>query len=352
MSGAKFGFDISKLVAYSGYYIDDSLLKESSSGGAATALSEAVLARGGAVLGVTYTADFKGAEYCLVEQAEDLYKLKGSKYIRPSKEVFYDGERRSVYTVVASLLETGREVLFFGLGCVVAALYSFLTTKQTDTTKLFTVELICMGPTTPKVAEEYIDALEKRYRSKVCDFSVRYKKRGWTPSYLHAEFENGKKFETLFLQSEYGYAFKHYSFAPCYDCHFKGENHKADITVGDYWGISKNHAAYNENGVSLFLLQTQRGKELLSYIDTDSFHLELADVSFALSNNLHYFRPVQRPSDWEEFGKDLEQRGLFYAARRSQGNVKYFLRKAGIIAWAHRILPQTLRDAISHRTGK
>lgn len=319
-----FGFDSSRLRAYSGYYFDKNTLYESASGGAANAIAEAILSVGGCVFGVTYTKDFKGAEYCLVENKKDLKRLKGSKYIDSSKTITYKGESKSVFYAVLSELALERKVLFIGLGCTVAGLYSFLNNKKADITNLFTVEILCHGPTYSSVADQFISGIEKKYHSTVKDFSVRYKKKGWVPSYLRAVFENGKIFEKPFSETDYGYAFGRFSKKSCYSCIFKGDNHKGDVTVGDYWGIKEGDENYNKGGVSIIIIQSNKGNELLNIIDASSFKVSPTDVDFVLKHNMRYVTPNQMKPGWEEFDQNLKNRGLHYAVLKDLGFVRYY----------------------------
>lgn len=329
----------SKLKAYSGYFSEEEKLKASASGGAATAISESFLKRGGIVFGVGYTRDFKGAEYYCAESKDELDRLKGSKYIEADKEIFFDGKYQSIYTVVEQKLKEEKEVLFFGLGCVVTALYSMLSVKNVNLKNLYTVELICHGTTPRKVAEDYIEALEKKYKSKVVDFSVRYKKCGWTPPYVYAKFENSKIYTLPFYDSDYGYAFSVYSRSPCYDCKFKGKNHSADLIIGDYWGVSCDSPEYNPQGVSILVSRTEKGEGLLSMIDKTEFHLQTTDLEFALQNNPR-FNSVNVKSDrWEKFGKLLNEKGLHHAVVKTQGRLTYWIKRSRIL----KIIPKPVK---------
>ena len=146
---------------YGGYLNDNAKILQSASGGIATALSEFILQQGGYVVGVTYSNDFYKAEYTIIDNIADVQKLKGSKYI--------DCDKGNVYSDVKKLIDEGQKVLFFGLPCVVGALYSFLGERPKN---LLTCELICHGPTYAKVHSDYIEFLEKKYRGKIVDFSV------------------------------------------------------------------------------------------------------------------------------------------------------------------------------------
>lgn len=50
----------------------------------------------------------------------------------------------------------------------------------------------------------------------------------------------------------------------CYYCKFANKNRVGDITLADYWGIQKFHPEFfDENGVSLVLVNTEKGKNTL-----------------------------------------------------------------------------------------
>lgn len=309
---------------YSGYYTDPNKLLQSASGGAANILAEMILRRGGVVFGVTYSPDFKGAEYCCIEKEDELHRLKGSKYIAPRKKILVDGEYRGVYAEVGKRLKDGREVLFVGLGCTITALYSLLKIWKIDTTSLYTVELICHGTTYPKVAEEYVTGLEKKYGAPVNAFTVRYKKEGWLPVYIRAEFQNGKIFELPFYHSEYGYAFSIFLSHGCYSCQFRNENHPGDIVIGDFAGIHPDMPNYNRNGVSIILILTEKGDTLFQQIDQSVFRLHEESFEYAIANNPMYVKSATKTKNWERFKKTLDTAGLVAAVREHQGAYRYF----------------------------
>lgn len=325
-----FGFDISTLTAYQGYFLDEDKLKASASGGGATILSETVIDMGGVVFGVVYSDDFKNSEYYCADTKDKLNKLKSSKYIYSKKEICIDGEYKSVYQVVADYLNQGRYVLYTGLGCDTYALDMYLKKNNVNTDKLYLVDLICHGPTDPVVAKEYIENLEKRFKSKVVDFNVRYKKKGWTPPYIYAAFENGQIFTERFYDSDYGYAFGKYSRQGCYSCRFKGANHVADITLGDYWGITKKMKGFNPNGVSLFIVKSKKGNNLLKKIDTNKFKLRNADVEFALKYNHSYYEIKSKYKRYDSFVADIKDIGLNKAVYKDMGFLKYYITKSGM----------------------
>ena len=291
------------LAVYAAYLTDDASLIRSASGGIAAALAEHMLDQGGWVAGVAYSSDFYSAEYVLINDKQDLPRLRGSKYIECDKQ--------HIYTRVQQLLDTGERVLFFGLPCTVAALYRRLGTRP-DT--LVTCELVCHGPTDPRVHREYLRWLEACHGSKIVDFSVRHKKGAWTPAYLYARFADGQVFEQPFNNTEYGYAFYTLGRRSCYRCRFKGNNRQADLMIGDFWGAGEKDPFWNPLGVSCVFSETGRGDAFLG--QTPGIRLFPTTFEAAVRDNPMVIRSKEPSPDRERFAELLKEEGLFRAAAR------------------------------------
>lgn len=297
-------YSMHDVATYGGYVDDEEKLMQSASGGIATALSEHILANGGYVAGVAYSQDFYKAEYIIIHDISDINKLKGSKYV--------ECDKNSIYTDVKKLIDDGEFVLFFGLPCTVAALYTFLKTRPEN---LLTCELVCHGPTNAKVHYDYVDFLEKKYKSKVIDFSVRYKVDTWIPLYLYAKFENGKTFKKPFYETEYGYAFSVLGKPSCYNCKFKGNNRQGDIMIGDYWGAAENDAFWNNRGVSCVFAETEKGNAVLNAIS--GIKLFPSTFERMVEKNPMVIKSKKCSPKRERFEELLSQKGLIYAYNRS-----------------------------------
>lgn len=305
------------VAVYGGYLDNTAKLLQSTSGGIATALSEFVLSQGGYVVGVAYSEDFRKAEYIIIDNMADIYKLKGSKYV--------DCDKTGIYADVKNRIDSGKMVLFFGLPCVVAALYKFLGARPEN---LLSCELICHGPTYAKVHSDYILYLEKKYKSKVTDFSVRYKADAWQPSYLYAKFENGKVYQKPFYETEYGYAFSVLGKPSCYDCQFKGNNRQGDIMIGDFWGATDRDVFWNKYGVSSIFAETDKGNAFLSAIPG----IKLFRTTFekAVEQNPMVIRSKTKSAKRDEFFGLLSKYELISAVKYAiglKGRVKRIIRK-------------------------
>lgn len=308
--------------AYAGYFYDNEKVKQSSSGGAATAVSEAVIRSGGIVYGAMYAADCYSAEYGRAETVDELCKFKGSKYVAVNKYISENGQNVPVYQDAVEKLEQGRLVLFIGLGCDIAALKTLTENRKTDTEHLYTVELLCDGVTNANVHEDYVKGIEKKYNSKVVDFSVRHKKDGWIPLYIRAEFEDGQEHIRPFYASEYGFAFLNYKRKSCYECPFKGDKHPADLMVADYWGCKPGMKEYRKDGVSLIFTQTQKGKKLLDMADDASFYFCEVDAEYALYYSPRYHDSHPKNPKWDEFDQWMKEKGLHETVKKCSGVYK------------------------------
>lgn len=293
------------IAAFAGYVDNKDELLQCTSGGLATAMSKKMIEEGGYVAGVRYSDDFKRAQYEIVSDIKDLDKFKGSKYIEVDKG--------TIYKDVKSLLDEGKKVLFFGLPCMVGAMKSFL---KKDYENFIAVELICHGPTSAKVHQQYVEYLENKHQSKIVNFSVRKKIEKWEPAYLYAEFENGQRFFKEFYSTEYGYAFAVMSRPSCYNCQFRGNSRVGDIMIGDFWGATSSDVFWNSAGVSAILVHTNKGLDFLK----STRGIKLFETSFEriVNGNKNIISTRKPSSDKEKFERLFADKGLFYAAKYSK----------------------------------
>ena len=316
--------EFSNLKAYAGRYIDNETLLQCSSGGAANALAEAFIDNGGVVIGSRYSTDFKSAYYTAVDNKDDLFLLRGSKYIPSSKT---NEKNESIYENVESLLSQNKKVLFIGLGCDVASIIKFCENKKLDTHNLYTIDLICHGPTLPEVQQSFVEEFERKYKSKIMTFSIKHKARGWAKPCVYIKFENGKEIVYPWEETDFCYAFGHYSRSGCSKCLFKGNGHRSSMTIGDYWGVDPNSEIYDKNGVSVLIINNAQGQSLLSIINRKSFLLDEVNIGHVVANNPMFYRCRAKDEDHEKFSMYLKNRSLHCAVIKHMGFVKYIYSK-------------------------
>lgn len=282
-------------------------LKDVSSGGAASAMAESVIQAGGIVYGVSWTDDYKSAEYIRIDTVTGIQKIRGTKYVQASKR------NGKIYKAALVDLMEGKEVLFFGLPCEIAGLKSFL---GKDYDELITVQLICQGVTSQSFLRQFVEEIEKRKKSKTVNLTHRYKKNGVVPKYFRIQLANGAVFEELLLVTEFGYAFVNCDRESCYDCHFKGNQRVADVTIGDFWGISENDPYYKNEGVSLIITHTDKGDKLVRRLP-ESFETFTADLEKACNGNPSMYKSRVMPETRNVLIRNVKELGLIKGTKKT-----------------------------------
>ena len=261
-------------IAISGHLKNEQELNTVTSGGLATALEKYVIQNGGVAYAVTYTPDYRDAEYIEVTNQETVERAKGTKYIQAKTRL---SSGVSVYDACIENLKKGTLVLFTGLPCNVYKLKRMIDTQQVDDTRLYTVDLICHGPTHKEVQEQFVEFLEEKYQSRLSSLNLRTKDYGWKTAYIRADFENGQTYIEKFNTSYFGIAFNLYPKNCAYKCIFKGDNRLSDITIGDHWGIASDAPSFHINGTSVGFVHTEKAEQLLK--ELDNFFYTCTDVN-------------------------------------------------------------------------
>ena len=297
---------------YAGSFKRDRETVSCSSGGLATAIEVAFIKNGGVVYGVAYSSDCKRSEYIRVDRVDEVELLKTSKYSQADKNGIYKKLERD--------LKKENRCLFIGLPCDVLAVKNYFL-KYSD--YLYTIELVCHGPTSNKVQKEYCEMIEKKLRSPVCSFSARYKKNGnWKPYYIKVCTKNGKEFKEPYLESSYGSAFRYLKRHSCYVCNIKDSKLAGDLMIGDYHYVEAGMKGYNRCGVSSAMSHNEKGNELVHLVDSD-FNLVHIPKRNALANGaIHH--PISAPKGYRKYREVFVTKGILAAHRL------FFVRKSNV----------------------
>lgn len=251
------GFEAEKKVsdqkAYGVKYIDERLRKASRSGGAFVAFSNQILMRKGSVYGAVMDKDFSVRHVRAVSESERA-PMQKAKYVQ--------SDIRGIYPQVADDIRKGQTVLFTGTPCQVSGLKHYISEKKISDKKLYTCDLICHGVPSPLIWKDYLRYIESHYHQKIKSAEFRDKSFGWNTHCETFVLEKRKKKVVTRVYSDLFY--KHIMFRPsCANCHFANLNRVGDITLGDFWGIERHNAMFNDNkGVSLILINSSKGEEL------------------------------------------------------------------------------------------
>lgn len=291
------------LVAYNR---DEKTRIDSSSGGIFSALAIPVLEQGGVVFGAAFDDDFQ-VNHIGITTTEDLYKVRGSKYVQ--------SKIGNSYKQAKDYLNSNRKVLFSGTPCQIAGLRSYLG-KGYD--NLICVDIICMGVSSPYVWESY----KNENNLKLKKFDFRNKTNGWRKSNLKYTNDDGT-FEETHKENTYMQTFfKLISLRKsCYQCDFKCDDGKADITIGDCWGyenfveLPQNHNI--DLGLSVLIQRTENGKKYMQTILDKLVVIKSEDYKEISKYNPRLETSANCPEERFVFFDDLRTQGLDKALKKN-----------------------------------
>ena len=283
------------------------VLMRSTSGGAFTAISDVILARGGAVCGADFDENFR-----VVHRISD--GAEGRDRMRVSKNV--QSDMRAIFRAVRGECEK-RPVMFSGTPCQCAALLSYLGGKPEN---LFVCDLICHSIPSPLVWEEYKKLLESERGGKIAQVWFRSKRHPWSRANSNRGFayrvegsdeifEDGR-FYSLFTRECV------IARPSCSACRFTDTRRVSDVTIADCFGIEKYAPEWNDaRGVSLILTNTAKGEAMLEAA-APSMRLNERPLSENTAEQQRLSRPVEFPEGRAEFWKTFRTSGLAEALKK------------------------------------
>lgn len=246
-------------VVYSLWSKDENTRLTSTSGGAFWEFAKWFIDNKGVVVGSRYRDDWRSCEHFIVTDHIDLNELKGSKY--------FQSDTSGIYQQVKKYLSNNVNVLFCGTPCQNSALLSFLGKEYEN---LYTMDFICRSINSPKAFKSYIDELEQQYDSKVINVHLKDKEKGWQSLSSRVVFANGQislkdkdndKWVRGFIYNDL------YTRESCFHCRYKViPRASADLTIGDFWGIKNQKAEDLFKGISVLLINSEKGKTLFDNV--------------------------------------------------------------------------------------
>ena len=275
-----------------GWARNESIRKNASSGGVATAIEIAFINMGGIVYSCSYQEGNFG--FICGKTAESVSKFVGSKYVKSNPAGRYK-------EIKQNLIE-GKKVLFVGLPCQVAAVLNFCGACD----NLYTIDLICHGTPSPNLLFMYLQD-NKIYKGAVKKISFRDKTR------FRLKI-NGRLLTNPRIVDFYIDTFLNGTTYTenCYYCKYARKERISDITLGDSWGSSLSEEEQTK-GISLLLVQSQKGIDLVNRTD-----LFLTDVSLevAIQNNQQLHHPSVKNPARKIFFDEIKKENNFSKAYR------------------------------------
>ncbi len=308
---------------YAAYAKDDNLRIHSSSGAMFSLFSEYILSKNGVVYGVQMSDDCKSAEFARAVNIEELLPMRSSKYIQ--------ARLGNTFKNVKFDLESGKNVLFTGVGCQINGLKSFL---GKDYPNLYCIDVVCHGVPSSKLWRQYVSYLEESYRANMISVNFRCKEKvSRADQHVLYSPKRENQFMRIFMSDV--------CLRPsCYECHAK-TTRTSDITIADFWGIKDVVPEMADGkGVSLVLTRSDKGEKLFAEIQSCIFAKEVTYEEGVRKNPSEYSSCV-KPLERDDFFKDINVSSFETIAAKYGGTVqvsfkvkrilKNFLIKIGIM---------------------
>lgn len=242
-----------------------------------------------------------------LETFDNVSAFSGSKYVQS-----YLG---TTYREIEDNLRSGKYVLFSGTGCQVFALKLFLKERSVSLENLFIIDIVCHGVPSPKIWQDYIKNLEDKLEDNIVSYSFRNKQISWHGIHPVIKTANNKNVNNDDLVLSYGRLFDKLSLNMCcHMCKFSNLKRGGDITIGDFWGCEKSCPdLYDEKGVSLCLVNSEKGNYLIDLI-REASHIVSVEGDAFLQQNLK--SPTPQHFRTSTFWDDYTKRGYSYVAKK------------------------------------
>lgn len=305
---------VAPIAWYQGWNNDIKQRDSAPSGGVGMALIKQFIQDGGYVSSCV----FRNGTFLfdITNDYEEAMAFGGSKYVKSNP--------LGIYEKVFEKLKNGYKVMFIGLPCQVAAVKNYVGKEFED--NLYLVDLICHGTPSPQLLDIFLAQYNKSLKTiQQIAFRIKAKMQIVT---------DGEGIVCKGVSDKYTIGFLNgltYT-DNCYSCKYASVERVSDITIGDSWG--SDFAGERKRGISLILLQTTKGKELVENSDISLYEV---DLSKAIKNNEQLCHPMKAPHARIKFFRDISRVGFnkqiskYYRSQCMKQDAKLFLLKLGII---------------------
>lgn len=248
--------EIGEEISYVAYCRNREDTLKSSSGGMGYLIAQKYMEAGYAIIGATWSKDFRRVEHIAIKDLTELEALRKSKYVQS-------------YTVDAfrqiPLLD---KVVIFGTPCQIAGVRNMYGNRK----GMILVDFDCMGPSGLVLWNKYVDYISEMNDSGIKSINMRHKKKSWMMYGTRIEFNNG----AVYYRDKFHDAF-------CIAYHLAGAIHntctkkckfqnssQADLRIGDGWGYVDGFGKQEiHDGLSLMTPLTTIGTDIIKNIQPE-----------------------------------------------------------------------------------
>lgn len=281
-----------------GYNTNADKRNSGTSGGVFLELAAACFQKGYLIAGCVWDENWK-PRHVLTDDWETVFRMQRSKYAQ--------SDLHAVLNPIKAALKAGKQVLFSGTPCQIAAVKKFVGESE----QILYVGVVCHGVASRRVWRMYLDSLEQE-NGKIKNLRMREKiNRGeWYRLSVFAEFENGK--QVLFSKPQAGqfmqcFQERLYVSERCLNCQYKGESIEADIIIGDGWGQNPVAKSMEDGkGLSCILVLSEKGDELWHEVE-HNFYTKDTTADVVTQGNPRLVTPSQPNSRSKKFYREISE---------------------------------------------
>ncbi|MCD7878792.1 MAG: Coenzyme F420 hydrogenase/dehydrogenase, beta subunit C-terminal domain, partial [Candidatus Gastranaerophilales bacterium] len=215
----------------------EELSHDSATAGGFQILAKHFINNGAKVVGAAWAADEHGnytnVKHIMVDNLEDLKSLYKSKYLQ--------SDMTNIYEQTKQELEKGTTILFSGVSCQIAGLYSML---GNDYENLYTIDLICHHAPSQGYFKKYLNEQFGENNVKEFDFRAKDKENPYSLT-CRVKLKSGEEILRSHLEDSFCRLFHERVIMAksCENCQFAKYPKQGDITLGDFHRIEETDAA-------------------------------------------------------------------------------------------------------------
>lgn len=269
--------NLSESSIFAGWSSNSTHRENATSGGVFAAIAEAVIAKGGVVVGAQLSG--RECKHVLISCADDINTLQGSKYMVSSTSGIYKAIEKEL---------PNRLVLFTGVGCQCAGVLAYFENSP-YIDNLITIDLVCGGAPSKVLLDKFYE--ENPTVDSIVSFRSKDKYE------LKVNISGDLKIWKEKSLPLHGFNCDLTSRMNCYKCQFACAHRKTDITIGDLWNYeykSQEHA----KGLSSLITHTEKGKKILDEADVTISEIKWSECirycKRVVWGKSHIFRPRKK----------------------------------------------------------
>ena len=237
---------------------NDDVRKDSTAGGAFTAIAQYVISLGGVAFGAAYDERFN-VHHIVVESEEDLWRFRNSKYVQSRTE--------EAFGQAKEYLQEGRMVCFSGTPCQIEGLKRCLRKEYEN---LITVDVVCHAVSSPLVFRKYVQMQGQKFGNDIGNIRFRDKHYGYQYSTMTVKDNFGKDLYAYGIDTDpmLRSFFANVCDRPsCYACQFKKRYRVSDFTIWDCYPVYEfNKTMDDDKSTTRVLVHSEKGRKIFEKI--------------------------------------------------------------------------------------